>query len=78
MTTLIRGGTVVNHDGIGTPDIAVRDGRIAAIGDIDPRRAGRVVDDFPPCLGVLLGGVHQSQSAEVTLVGPPYFLGIGD
>ena len=55
---LFRNGTVVNHDGIGTPDIAVMDGRIAAIGDIDPRRAGRVVD----CTGLhILPGVIDSQ-----------------
>jgi dihydroorotase len=29
---LIRGGTVVNHDGVGPRDIGVRDGRIAALG----------------------------------------------
>ncbi|MCX5576675.1 dihydroorotase [Kaistia terrae] len=41
---LFRNGTVVNQDGTGTLDIAVRDGRIAAIGDVDPRRAGKVID----------------------------------
>ncbi len=55
---LFRNGTVVNHDGVGTPDIAVRNGRIAAIGDIDPRRADRVVD----CTGLhILPGVIDSQ-----------------
>lgn len=55
---LFRNGTIVNHDGIGTPDIAVREGRIAAIGDIDPRRAGRVID----CTGLhILPGVIDSQ-----------------
>lgn len=55
---LFRNGTVVNQDGIGTHDIGVRDGRITAIGDIDPRRAGRVVD----CTGLhILPGVIDSQ-----------------
>ncbi|MBO6686137.1 MAG: dihydroorotase, partial [Parvibaculum sp.] len=31
---VFRGGTVVNHDGMGVADIAVKDGRIAAIGDL--------------------------------------------
>ncbi|MBN9017405.1 MAG: dihydroorotase [Rhizobiales bacterium] len=55
---LFRNGTVVNQDGIGTRDIAVAGGRIVAIGDIDPRRAGRVVD----CTGLhILPGVIDSQ-----------------
>lgn len=43
---LIRGGRIV--DGTGAPsyaaDLAVRDGRIAAIGRLDPARARRVID----------------------------------
>lgn len=55
---LFRNGTVVNQDGLGTHDIAVRDGRIAAIGDIDPRRAGKVID----CTGLhILPGVVDTQ-----------------
>jgi len=55
---LFRNGTVVNQDGIGTHDIAVRDGRIAALGDIDPRRAGKVID----CTGLhILPGVVDTQ-----------------
>jgi dihydroorotase len=55
---LFRNGTVVNQDGTGTHDVAVRDGRIAAIGDIDPRRAGKVID----CTGLhILPGVIDSQ-----------------
>ncbi|ODN70941.1 dihydroorotase [Methylobrevis pamukkalensis] len=41
---LIRGATVVNHDGEGLRDIAVTGGRIVAIGDIDPARAGEVIE----------------------------------
>lgn len=55
---LFRNGTVVNQDGLGTHDVAVRDGRIAAIGDIDPRRAGKVID----CTGLhILPGVVDTQ-----------------
>ena len=41
---LIRGGTLVNHDGIGSGDVGVRDGRIAAMGDLATASAGQVVD----------------------------------
>jgi dihydroorotase len=55
---LFRGGTLVNHDGIGQRDVAVSAGRIAAIGMIDPSRAGEVVD----CTGLhILPGVIDSQ-----------------
>jgi dihydroorotase len=55
---LFRNGTVVNQDGLGTHDVAVRNGRIAAIGDIDPRRAGKVID----CTGLhILPGVVDTQ-----------------
>src|SRR4029078_13515785 len=33
---VLKGGTVVNHDGVGVRDVGVRAGRIAAIGSIDP------------------------------------------
>ncbi len=56
--TLFRNGTVVDHDGVGARDVAVRDGRIAAIGRIDPGAAGDVVD----CAGLhILPGVVDSQ-----------------
>ena len=55
---VFRNGTVVNHDGVGQRDIAVRDGRIAAIGAIDPTSAGEVVD----CTGLhILPGVIDTQ-----------------
>jgi dihydroorotase len=42
--SVIKGGTLVNHDGVGKADIGVRDGRIAAIGEIDASSAGEVID----------------------------------
>jgi dihydroorotase len=51
-------GTVVNHDGIGKRDIGVRDGKIAALGAVDPAQAGEVVD----CTGLhILPGVIDTQ-----------------
>ena len=41
---IFRGGTIVNHDGAGLADVAVRDGRIAAIGDLAQSAAGETVD----------------------------------
>jgi dihydroorotase len=54
---IFKGGTVVNHDGIGTRDIGVRAGRFAAIGDLAHAPAGEVID----CHGLhLLPGVIDS------------------
>ncbi|MBM3518064.1 MAG: dihydroorotase [Alphaproteobacteria bacterium] len=41
---IVRGGTCVSHDGIGPADIAVRDGRIAGIGDYGRASAATVID----------------------------------
>ncbi len=41
---VIKGGTLVNHDGTGQADIGVRGGRIAEIGTIAPQSAGEVID----------------------------------
>lgn len=41
---LIRGGTVVNHDGIGAADLGIRQGRVAAIGDLSRADAGQTVE----------------------------------
>jgi dihydroorotase len=32
--TILRGGTVVNHDGVGIRDVGITAGRIAAIGSL--------------------------------------------
>jgi dihydroorotase len=55
---ILRGGTVVNQDGIGARDIGVAAGRIAAIGDLGRASAGETVD----CRGLhILPGVIDSQ-----------------
>jgi dihydroorotase len=55
---LFANATVVNHDGVGRRDIAVREGRIAGIGNIDKGQAGDVVD----CTGLhILPGVIDTQ-----------------
>jgi len=41
---LLRGGTVVNHDGRGERDIGIRGGRIAALGDLAGAAAAEVID----------------------------------
>ena len=41
---ILKGGTVVNHDGEGVRDIGVLGGRIAAIGDLSGGRAAEVID----------------------------------
>ena len=55
---ILKGGEVVNHDGRGRADIAVKDGKIAAIGDFSTADAGEVID----CAGLhVLPGVIDSQ-----------------
>ena len=55
---LLKGGTVVNHDGTGERDVAVSGGRIAAIGSIAPSQAGTVIG----CRGLhILPGVIDTQ-----------------
>jgi len=46
---ILKGGTVVNHDGAGARDLGVRAGRFAAIGDLPRAAAGEVID---------CGGLH--------------------
>ncbi len=41
---LLRGGTLVTHNGVGPGDIGVRDGRTAAMGDLTTAAAAEVVD----------------------------------
>ncbi len=56
--TILKGATIVNHDGIGQRDIGIRNGRIAAIGSLVGNSAGEVID----CTGLhILPGVVDSQ-----------------
>jgi dihydroorotase len=41
---VLRGGTIVNHDGIWAGDVGIRKGRIAHLGTITPVAAGEVFD----------------------------------
>lgn len=55
---ILRGGTLVNHDGIGLRDIGIKDGVIAQIGSLSGHDAGEVID----CAGLhILPGVIDSQ-----------------
>jgi dihydroorotase len=56
---ILKSGTVVNHDGEGTRDLAIRGGRFAAIADLSQASAGEVID----CTGLhLLPGVIDSHT----------------
>jgi dihydroorotase len=55
---LLKGGTVVNHDGEAARDIGIMAGRIAALGDLSRASAGETLD----CRGLhLLPGVIDTQ-----------------
>lgn len=55
---ILKGGTVVNHDGEGVRDLGVRAGRIEALGDLSRAPAGEVID----CRGLhVLPGVIDTQ-----------------
>ena len=55
---ILKGATVVNHDGAGIHDIGVTGSRIAALGDLSMASAGEVID----CTGLhVLPGVIDSQ-----------------
>lgn len=55
---ILKGGTVVNHDGSGLRDVAISGGRIAGIGHFGREQGGEVID----CTGLhILPGVVDSQ-----------------
>src|ERR1039458_10456427 len=41
---ILKGGTLVNHDGEGARDLGIRAGGFAAIGDLSRAAAGEVID----------------------------------
>lgn len=41
---LIKGATIVNHDGEGVRDLAIKDGRIVALGQLGPAKAADTLD----------------------------------
>jgi dihydroorotase len=41
---ILKGGTVVNHDGETARDLGIRAGRFAAIGDLSCAAAGELID----------------------------------
>jgi dihydroorotase len=56
--TIFAGGTLVNHDGIGSADIGIIKGRIAAIGSLTTETADNIVD----CTGLtIMPGVIDTQ-----------------
>src|ERR1700682_5717716 len=56
--TILKSGTVVNQDGEGVRDVAVTNGRIAAIGSLSQASAAEVID----CRGLhILPGVIDTQ-----------------
>lgn len=55
---LLKGGTVVNHDGRSVRDVGIKDGKIAGIGTFDTSSSDRVID----CAGLhVLPGVIDTQ-----------------
>lgn len=55
---ILKGGTLVNHDGVGVRDLAIHEGRIAGLGDLGEFSATETLD----CKGLhILPGVIDSQ-----------------
>jgi dihydroorotase len=55
---ILKGGTLVNHDGVGKRDLAIHEGRIVGLGDISEFSAAETLD----CTGLhILPGVIDSQ-----------------
>ncbi len=55
---ILKGGTLVNHDGVGARDLAIHEGRIVGVGDLGEFSAAETLD----CAGLhILPGVIDSQ-----------------
>ncbi len=55
---ILKGGTIVNHDGEGARDVGILDGKVAALGHLARASAGEVID----CAGLhVLPGVIDTQ-----------------
>ena len=55
---ILKGGTLVNHDGVGARDLAIHEGRIVGVGDLGEFSAAETLD----CRGLhILPGVIDSQ-----------------
>ena len=55
---ILKGGTLVNHDGVGVRDLAIQEGRIVGVGDLGEFSAAETLD----CTGLhILPGVIDSQ-----------------
>ena len=56
--TILKGGVVVNQDGVGERDIGILKGQVAGIGNFEDGQAGETID----CHGLhILPGVVDSQ-----------------
>ena len=68
MTTLIRGGTVINHDFSRRADVLMRGGTIAAIGQNLDAPAGAEIIDAGGCY-VMPGGIDPHTHLELAFMG---------
>ena len=64
-TTLIRGGTVVNHDLSERADVLIQDGKIVAVGD---KLMGDTIIDAGGCY-VMPGGIDPHTHLEMPFMG---------
>ena len=69
MTTLIRGGTVVNHDHSTRADVLIDAGRIVAIGDKLDAPTGADVIDAGGCVWPICSGRGRTRSAWASPTG---------
>ena len=57
---ILKGGTLVNHDGVGERDLAIHEGRIVGVGELGEFAAAETLD----CKGLhILPGRHRQPGA---------------